>query len=679
MTQSAIPLFSQYLRRLRAGHNDPSSDHELLQRFVTHREESAFTALVERHAAMVIGLCRSILRNHHDAEDIFQATFLVMARKAGSIRKGESVGSWLYVVAYRLAHKVRTRAEKRQSCEQRAVFHCEQTPMDAVMWGELRDILHQEISRLPEKYRAALVLCYWQGRTHEQAGQQLGCARGTIKDRLEKARDLLRKRLARRGLALSAAWFATSLSEGMGAVVSEELVQATVRGAMLFSMGRLPAGVVSAPVAACARAHVKQLFMNKLKYGLAFVLMLGVLCGGAGLAALHEAAPPETQPEQPKAIIHKEEQKHIDRQEEPLPAGAVARLGTLRFRHSDSITRIGIGTDGTSILSAAGNGVYVWDLATGKERRRFQHGSPVSSFACSADGRLLASGCQDGTIHVWDAATGQELRSFLAHKDKAPGWIGPTAVFVSGFTPDGRQIVSTGSDETLRLWDAASCEKIREFGKNGAVGSVTLSPDGKTLAGAVKNDQSCDLCLWEVATGRERKRRPQPGKQILASVFSPDGRMLAIAGGEKDSQKPCDIQLWDADAEKLIRTLRGHKGWAHCLFAPDGKTLVTIALSNRDGPARLWDVSTGREIGRIGDSNSVFTQLFFCPDGRTMASYTQSYHTFHFWDRASGKEVNSRGDPITPIDFLSFSPDGRLLATGSTVRWVIRLWDVAAG
>jgi WD40 repeat protein len=252
-------------------------------------------------------------------------------------------------------------------------------------------------------------------------------------------------------------------------------------------------------------------------------------------------------------------------------------------------------------------------------------------------------------------------------------------MFLSGFTPDGRQIVSTGSDETIRLWDAASGDKIREFGHLAAVSSVALSPDGKTLAGAVKNDQTWEFRLWEVATGRERKRCPQPGKQILSSVFSPDGSMLAIVVGEKDWQKPCDIQLWDADAEKVLHTLRGHKGWAHCLFAPDGKTLVTIAHSNRDGPARLWDVGTGKEIGRIGDSNSIFTQLLFCPDGRTMASYTQGYYTFHFWDRASGKEVHSRGDPITPIDFLSFSPDGRLLATGSTGRWVIRLWDVAAG
>jgi RNA polymerase sigma factor (sigma-70 family) len=276
MAQSALSPFSQYLRRLVSRHGDPSTDHQLLQRFVADRDESAFASLVQRHAPLVLGLCRSILGNHHDAEDIFQAAFLVLARKASSIRKGESVGSWLYAVAYRLAHKARVRDGKRRKCEQRAAKLAEQTPMDEVAWRELRDILHEEVSRLPEKHRAAVVLCYWEGRTHEQAGQQLGIARSTIKDRLEKAREMLRTRLARRGLALPTVWVAAS------SVVSAELLQATVRGAMLFTMGQLPSGVVSIAAIACARRSLQAMVLSKLKYGLALVLMLGLLGGGAG-------------------------------------------------------------------------------------------------------------------------------------------------------------------------------------------------------------------------------------------------------------------------------------------------------------------------------------------------------------------------------------------------------------
>src|SRR5579884_1002869 len=117
MGHAAIPQLSQYLRRLTARHGDPSSDHDLLQRFVHCRDERAFAALVERHATMVLGLCRSILHNGHDAEDIFQAAFLVLARKAASLRKGESVGSYLYSVATRLARKARLRDDKRQRRE----------------------------------------------------------------------------------------------------------------------------------------------------------------------------------------------------------------------------------------------------------------------------------------------------------------------------------------------------------------------------------------------------------------------------------------------------------------------------------------------------------------------------------------------------------------------------------
>ena len=680
MARASIPLLSHYLRRLTARCGDAATDHELLQRFVARSEEAAFATLVQRHAAMVLGLCRSILRNHHDAEDIFQAVFLVLARKAASIRKGDSVGSWLYAVAYRLAYKARVRADKQHRYEQRAAMPAEQTPMDDVTRGELRDVLHEEVSRLPEKYRAAVVLCYWEGRTHEQAGQQLGCARSTIKDRLEKAREMLRTRLARRGLALSAAWLAASLSEGTSAAVSLELAQTTVRGALLFSLGRLPGGVVSASAIANAQEILKGMMMSKFKYGLALVLTIGVVGGSAGLAALYETPAPENEPEASATAPAPKNERQASAMEEPLPAGAVARLGTLRFRHADSITHIGIGPDGSSIISAAGDTVYVWDLATGKERRRFQHKhsvnqTPVTSFACSRDGKLLASGCQDGTIHFWDAATGQGHRLFMAHPGKAPDWKGPPGAFVIGFTPDNRQIVSMGKDNVIRLWNVESSEQFREFGRFSAVAGASLSPNGKTLAGVVMSDKMWELRLWEVATGRELQRRPQPGKQILSPEFSPDGKLLAIAVGETDWQKPCDIQLWDAGAERKIHTLRGHKGWAWCRFAPDSKTLVST--SNENG-ARLWDVATGKEVGRIADNLVYFNQILFCSDGRTLVSYTQNHHGLRFWDRASGKEIRSTGDAISPIDFLSFSPDGRLLAAGSKWEWDFRLWDVTS-
>jgi RNA polymerase sigma factor (sigma-70 family) len=671
MTHASARLI-RHLRQLVTQPSEALPDRELLRRFVTSRDENAFATLVERHAAMVMGLCRSILHNSHDAEDIFQAAFLVLARKAGSIRKAESVGSWLHAVAYRMAQRACVRIGKRREQELPAALLPGPTPMDEVAWGELRGILHEEVNRLPEKYRAAIVLCYWQGQTHEEAGQQLGCARGTVKDRLERAREMLRTRLARRGLALSAAWLAASLS---GEMASAELVRMTVRGAMLFSMGELPTGVVSAHAVRCAKGVLQGMFLGKLKLGAMLVLMLGVLGGGAGLAILRESPTPAAPAEQPKAASPKQEREQAD----PLPPGAIARLGTLHFRHGDAITHIAIGADGTSILSATSKAVYVWDLATGKERRRFQgHKAALTSFACSRDGKLLGSGCQDGTIHLWDAATGRELHHFTAHKGRAPDWVGPSGAFVTAFTPDGRQLVSMGSENTIRLWNAASGEQIHEFGRFSAVGSVSLSPDGKTLAGVVKDDKAWEIRLWEVATGRERKRQTLPGKRILSVAFSPDGKMLVVGVGEGDWNKPCDLQLWDASATKEIRTLRGHKGWAWCAFAPDSKTLASWSNASVDATIRLWDLRTGKEIRRLGAGKTFLTQLLFCLDGRTLVSYTQGNHFLRFWDRASGKEVRSSGDAISPIHCLSFSPDGRWLAAGSKSDWVIRLWDVAA-
>jgi RNA polymerase sigma factor (sigma-70 family) len=679
VAQTSVQLVYRHLRQLTTRHSEVP-DHQLVQRFVACRDETAFAALVDRHAAMVLGVCRSILHNRHDAEDIFQAAFLVLARKAASIRRGASVGSWLYAVASRLAQKARVRAGKRRVHELQAPSLPGPALMDELTWGELRGILHEEVSRLPEKYRAAVVLCYWEGMTHEQAAKQLGCAKCTIKDRLERAREMLRTRLARRGLALSAAWFAVSLSGGTSSVAAPAaLVQATVRGAMLFSMGQPVAGLVSAQAAGFARRTLQGMFLGKLQCALALTLMIGVLSGGAVLALLQKPVAPEA-PAASTSPTPKKEPARRDGLEDPLPAGAVARLGTLRFRHADSINRIAVGTDGASVLSAAGSAVYVWDLATGKERRRFPHETPVTSFAVSRDGKLLAAGCEDGTIHLWGAATGRELRHFTAHKGRAPDWRGPSGAFVggyngNGFTADGRHIVSMGSDNTIRLWDAASGEQVREFGRFSEVGGLSLAPDGKTLVGVVKNDNMWELRLWEVATGKERKRQPQPGKQILMPTFSPDGKRLAMAVGEMDWKQPCDIQLWDAGAENVIRTLRGHKSWAWCAFAPDGRTLVS---SGTDNTARLWDVATGKEIGRVGGEGKLFmNQLLFCPDGRTLVSYTQGEHRLRFWDHAGGKEIRPSEDAFSPVEFLSFSPDGRWLAAGSKSDWATRLWDVA--
>src|SRR5260370_13359449 len=173
------------------------SDHELLQRFVQRRDEAAFTALVQRHAPMVLGVCRRVLKHGHDAEDASQATFLVLARTANTIRKHAALGSWLYGVAYRLSRKIQTGEARRRAREARAGRTTISGPNRDASWREVQAALDEELMSLPEKYRAPLVLCYLEERTRDAVAAHLGLLLDPLPGRLEPGPDLRRHRLAR--------------------------------------------------------------------------------------------------------------------------------------------------------------------------------------------------------------------------------------------------------------------------------------------------------------------------------------------------------------------------------------------------------------------------------------------------------------------------------------------------
>jgi RNA polymerase sigma factor (sigma-70 family) len=184
-------------------------DFRLLDRFRDQRDEAAFELLVGRHGPMVLGVCRRILGDAHEAEDAFQATFLTLARKAGSIKQQESVAGWLYRVASRVAFRARdrraTRARREQPLGEQPVSGADPEPLDWLAGEELRPLLDREINRLPEKYRVAFMLCHLEGKTNEEAAHLLGCPRGTILSRLSRAREHLRRGLGQRGLTLASA------------------------------------------------------------------------------------------------------------------------------------------------------------------------------------------------------------------------------------------------------------------------------------------------------------------------------------------------------------------------------------------------------------------------------------------------------------------------------------------
>jgi RNA polymerase sigma factor (sigma-70 family) len=282
--------FFQYFRRLVAAPaSDDSSDSSLLKRFVSKKDESAFAQLLQRHGPLVLRVCRQVLQRPEDADDAFQATFMVLARQAGSIRQGQSLPGWLYKVAYHIAVQVRGRAVNRQVHEELVAAMRQEKANEPSEGKDVWPILHDELNRLPSKYRTPMVLCYLDGLTNEEAAGQLNCPVGTVKTRLNRARDLLRNRLARRGVALTPVILAGLLltPASASAAVPAALSQATLQAATLFAAGKAAAGA-SAGVSALAEAAVHGMFLSKVKAVASIFLAVGLVGGGAGLAWQHK-------------------------------------------------------------------------------------------------------------------------------------------------------------------------------------------------------------------------------------------------------------------------------------------------------------------------------------------------------------------------------------------------------
>ncbi len=251
------------------------SDQGLLKRYVDQRDETAFAALVQRYGPLVLGVCRRVLGHEQDSEDAFQATFLVLARKAEAINKGASMGGWLYRVAYRIARKLKGRQARRQRRERTAseFAAAEQTP--AWVWREVGVVLDEEVNRLPAKYRLPFVLCYLDGKTNEEAARQLACPVGTVASRLAWARERLRVRLTRRGITLSAALLAGGLAAHAGPVVlSAALAQATIQAGLRFGAGR--AVIAESLPVQLAREYLRSGLRGRALMGVAAVVVLGV-------------------------------------------------------------------------------------------------------------------------------------------------------------------------------------------------------------------------------------------------------------------------------------------------------------------------------------------------------------------------------------------------------------------
>jgi RNA polymerase sigma factor (sigma-70 family) len=299
-----------YLRKVTPA-GEAGDDGQLLARF-TAGDELAFAALVHRYAGLVWGVCRRCLPRQADAEDAFQATFLVLVQKARSLGRGGPIGPWLHQVASRTAVKARVRAARQASREGAVAVQQQAGPDEAP--AELRELLDEEVGRLPEKYRAAVVLCYLEGLTNEEAADRLGCPRGTVVSRLSRAREQLRRRLLRRGVDLSAC-----LAAPLPAVPAA-VVEAVVRGAPAVRDG-----VFSTSVLTLAEGVLLSMSLHKLRLAVLAVLTLAVLAGAgvwagrpASAVSRAVAQAPEKKPAPPAKPADKKDEKKDDKAPAPL-------------------------------------------------------------------------------------------------------------------------------------------------------------------------------------------------------------------------------------------------------------------------------------------------------------------------------------------------------------------------
>ncbi len=661
------PPLGQILRHLRRA-ADPSgaasvSDADLLGRFLGRHDEAAFELLVRRHERLVWGVCARALRRTQDAEDAFQATFLALLRRARSIRNRTSVAGWLHRVAHRAAARAGKGLSRRARREATgADLSTVPAPDDpgAAERRELAAVIDEEVNRLAEKYRQPVVLCYLMGKTYAEAARELGWPKGTLSIRLTHARQLLRARLAARGLAAPAALFAAALP---APAAPAELVAVAVRVAL--------AGVTSARVAALAQVAGTSGAAGKALLGLG--LALGLFLSGAALLARQAAprAPERSAAESPKpgdrevigAKPLERDEPIRDRFGDPLPAGALVRLGTVRLRHA-GLNGLAVSPDGKTLLSVGGDRVIrVWDVSGGGLARGLPGPDELSIFnyaVLSPDGKLVALRSST-SLRVWDVAGGKE-------RARVP-WKASNTTPPS-FSPDGRHQGAAVDQGAVQLLDVDGLKERRRWRHERPVHRVAFSPDGKVV-GAVSTQRG-SLRLWEVDSGKELVRVSTGDTTFPSFAFSPDGKLLASVGWGRA------VALWDARTGEPRGTLplpeRKHDlaFYSAIAFSPDGKAL---AASGYGLPVLLWDVASRKELHRLAAGAA--PHIAFSPDGKALA--TGGNNSIRLWDVATGRELHPCDAHTGEVNAVAVSPDDKLIASGSWQDYTVRLWDRATG
>ena len=659
----------RYVRRLSmAGDRACVTDGDLLKRFLASQDEEAFEALVRRHGPAVLAVCRQVLGNVHDAEDAFQATFLVLLHKARTLNNPEVVGSWLYGTAYFTAMNARVGIARRRKHEERATNMAPtistERPLTAT---ELEPVL-EELARLPAKLREPLTLCDLHGNSRSRAASLLNCPEGTISSRLARGRAMLRTRLAKRGFQFSVGMLAASSTrETLRAILPPALVASTMR-----SLGAWLAGDValSAKIAGNAMALTKTvlhgLAANKLHTVFVWLIGLAMLSGtgvmvqqslfatnasaGSAMAGDYVAA----QPTQPLLDVHGD----------ALPPGAIARLGTVRWRPGNEVTAIAFSPDGSKIACGPiySNVVQIWDRASGRLIQEYRgHRTTIMQVEFAGTGNVLISSSLDKTVRIWDTTTGRERLQL------------PTP-WPSTFclTPDGRTLALSNADHAIHLWDVSAGKEIKVL-KVGIEASIrdgfdpialAFSADGKRLA---TSDQE-SLRVWDVTSGRlESSATNGVRGQPRAAFF--DGSNVTVVSTAYNA--PCTLWMQTPGAEP--RTLRVEPAeYALTAFAPNGRSLL---FSSFGQGVRLWDTWSGNELKRFPGMQGDARAVAISRDGKLAAAGTAG-SSLHVWDIASGKELSAAGAPAAALNSVAVTRKGQFVAT-TGADGAVRIWDLA--
>lgn len=693
------------------------TDRELLRYFTKEHEVAAFEHLLQRHAPMVLNVCQRVLHNGHDADDVFQATFLVLLKKAGALARRDSVAGWLHEAAYRLAVKAKSAAIRRGIVERSAPVKACHDPGGDMTVREAQACLHEELQRLPEQLRAPLVLCYLQGTTQDEAARQLGWSLRTFKRRLARGRSLLEQRLTRRGITLAAV-----LSTGLlpVAATSAGLAQATVKAAVAMASG--PArGAVSASVSVLVDEALRGMLLAKMKIVAAVVLIVGLLgtsfalIGRSPPAAAADGAqrsdrlakhavPVATAQTKPTESEPSSDRPATDRFGDALPENAVARMGSLRFQHGQMVERMHFSPDGARILLNGRFTNRLFDTMTGKEFKLAE--GFVGNDVCTAGKQVLFVMPRRGqgrAAGIWNLETGQLVRAidvnfhggsvdpkgkFAVMNTRAAN--GTTFQFLdleSGkftepvlaegvgqvdhywFSADGKRLVTTGlkfpKGYSFAAWDVPAGRLLQypALGKASLNFVCCLSPDGTTIGNISGDDDRVDL--HDVTTLELSASFKVPRKtRLLGAAISPDGRTAAAFS-------QYTIYLWDRKTGKELRQIPGHGSMDRRIaFAPDGKRIAAAESTS----VTLFDVATGAPCHQFGHTYAVY-RLLFAPDGKKLysaAGYRDS--SVRVWNPLTGELVEQLQGHTAGLSNMAMSLDGRLLVTSSQDR-TIRVWD----